>query len=196
MAAERRARRSTDEPAEDFQEMDYPTVDSPEVLAVATPTVAFGGDTATITVSQATPFPGGWVQWGTATGVYTSGLQQHRKVKVTYSINATNQLVPTYTLQFFITGLQQNAAQAYFAQVVYDDRTSSSEITWTQPGLNANANDQVFFYDRVIVDFAAIMNWAEKASQAGWMLPGQWVNFRNLVINTVWYNYVKWNDGR
>jgi len=200
MAAERRSRRSTieDEPAEGeyFQEMDYPTRDSPDIQVVSAATVAFGNDTATVTVTQSTPFPGGSIQWGTATGVYTSGLQQHKKTVLTTSLNATNQQVLSYTLQFKLTGMQQAAAQAYFGQIRYDDGTLSSEFTWTQPGLNASANDQVFFYDKVLTDFAAIMNWAEKASQAGWMLPDQWTNFRNLVINTAWYNYVKWNDGR
>jgi hypothetical protein len=182
------------------EEMENPVLPPDfEPFAVPTPVVSIGSaDVATITVTSATPFTaaGAWIQWGTATGVYTSGLQYFTKFKIVTTYNATNQPVVSYVFTFKIPNLQLNAGQAYFAQVVLQDRTTSSEVTWTQPGQNTSPNDQVFFYDKVATDFAAIMQWATKASSAGWMLPDQWSNFKNLVVNTAWYNYVKWNDGR
>ena len=187
-------RRAVEEPPppEDIVDESEGMLLGPEQLAAPTVTVTPGYDTATIIATSPTSFPGGWIQYGTATGVYTSGLINHQKTIRVVAVDGT----VSYVLTFKLTGLQQNAAQAYFAQIVFNDRTTSSEVTWTQPGLNSSPNDQVFFYDRVLTDFSAIMNWSNKASSAGWMLPDQWVNYKNLVVNTAWYNYVKWFDGR
>lgn len=160
-------------------------------LSIVTPFSAkVGYDITTITGVLDTPH-WGRIQWGTATTVYTSGL-----LFPTFTVPEFDSGgVLRYRMSFVLRGLQQAANQTYFAQVVFDDTSVSAEVTWTQPGVNANANDEVYFFDRTDSVFAAVSELATKASRQGWLDADEWREFRNLVIQTT-INRVKWVDGR
>ena len=88
------------------------------------------------------------------------------------------------------------AAQAYFAKIFFTDGTATSELTWTQPALNASPSDQVFFYDRVLSSLGTIIDISTRAADQGWLSNDDYVALQNRITTTAWLNTVKWNDGR
>jgi len=173
-----------------------PIPDEPEVQEItelASVVQAFvakaGVDIATITGTTSIK-TNGTVYWGTATGVYTN--TQYQESKPEYQPDNTLQ----WRLTFTLPGLQLQAAQAYFAKVFFVDGTSTSELTWTQPALNASGSDQVFFYDKVVSSFATVVDVAIRGADQGWLSADEYTAFQNRIAATAWLNTVKWNDGR
>jgi len=159
----------------------------------AAPSVAVGVNIATITVNNgATPLPGGTIRWGTATGVYTSGPALYTDCKRIVAQDGT----VSYQLVFVITGIQLNAAQTYFAQVSYVGGNTSSEATWSQPGLNASASDQVNIHNRVKLELAHISDICVRGARFGWLSADDYNGLRRSISLVQNYNRIKWNDGR
>ena len=165
-------------------------MDAPESQAIVQAfAVKTGVNIATITGTASTPIKG-TVYWGTATGVYTN--TQYAESVAEYQPDNTLQ----YRLTFILTNVQLQAAQAYFAKIYFTDGTATSELTWTQPALNASGSDQVFFFDRVLSSFATTIDIATRAADQGWLSNDDYVAFQNRIAATAWLNTVKWNDGR
>jgi hypothetical protein len=167
---------------------------APEAQAIigAAPSVAVGFNIATVTINNATPLPAGYLVYGTATGVYTSAPIGYQPCKRVVAADGT----VSYQLVFVITGIQLAAAQTYFAQVVYVGGSTSSEATWSQPGLNANAADLVHIQNKAKKQLARIADIAQKGARQGWLSNTDWVGLNRAKLAVQEYNRIKWNDGR
>jgi len=152
-------------------------------------TVKVGVDTSTVTGTTSVKV-NGTIYWGTATGVYTNYMYR----EATYEWQPDNTL--QYRLTYLLPNLQLQAAQAYFAKIFFTDGTATSELTWTQPALNASPSDQVFFYDRVLSSLGTIIDISTRAADQGWLSNDDYVALQNRITTTAWLNTVKWNDGR
>src|SRR5215472_16969746 len=117
-------------------------------------------DWALITQTTATPRRG-YLQYGTATGVYTVNIKPDILGTAEKQSDGTIQ----YRMTWNLPGFQLAAAQSYFAIVTYTDQAggATTEITWSQPGLNASASDTVIFDNR---NFPRLAQIAELAGRA------------------------------
>lgn len=156
-------------------------------------TVKVGYTIATITNISTTKQHIGYIAWGTATGVYTN----YQKKQFAQALIDPSNGSTYYQLVYTLTGVQvQGAATTYFANIFYEDGTNAGEVTWSQPSVNPSGTDGVTLANRNLPRMAALAFLASKAASQGWLLPGEWTNFKNGVLSLQTYNKIKWSDGR
>jgi len=166
------------------------TVD-PEVIQAPSVSVSDGhGDGVTLLFTSSVQ-TWGRLLYGTATGVYTNVILP--EVFGQPSVNSPG----NFAYLWIITDKMRQAVDTtYYAIVVFRDGTQSSEATWTQPGLGAQATDVVTFAQRNLTRLAKLSELANKAATQGWLSTDEYFSFQLLAASTAWFNSIQWADGR